>query len=165
MDGSPYLRIFASASGLLLCLLGLGGFTVDAEFGEPRLTADLLGFYPVNGWANALHLLAGLIALALAASRPAAWAWLGAVLFTGLGVWGVLAPDGTLLAGALPATRSVNAINLAIGLTGFLALIGSSRIPNPAERIARKRRLRRARRRRAPAARDAGATSSRRPTR
>ena len=68
------------------------------EFAEPSLTGELLGFYPVNGWVNALHLATGLVALLLARSAPTAWALIGGLLYTGLGLWGILAPDGQLLA-------------------------------------------------------------------
>jgi hypothetical protein len=129
---------------------------VGSDFAEPSLTGDLLGFYPVNGWANALHLATGLIALLLARIGPAVWALTGGLLYLGLGLWGVLAPDGQLLAGVLPAARVVNGINLAIGLTGLIAFATATlpavRMPG----VGRRRRLRRARKRRRQSARPNG---------
>ena len=148
MDRAAFTRFYASSTGLLLCLIGLVGFAVGPEFAEPSLTGDLPGSYPVNGWVDSLHLATGLAALALARSRPAAWALLGGLLYTGLGLWGILAPDGELLAGLLPAPRVVNATNLAIGLTGLAALIATRtpRLRTPG--AGRRRRMRKARRRR-----------------
>lgn len=129
-------------------MAGLAGFAVGSEFAEPSLTGELLGFYPVNGWVDALHLVTGLVALLLARSAPTAWALIGGLLYAGLGLWGILAPDGQLLAGVLPATRVVNGINLAIGLAGLAAFatatLPAARFPG----IGRRRRMRRARRRR-----------------
>lgn len=148
MDRTSFTRFYASFTGLLLCLLGLAGFAVGPEFAEPDLTSDLIGSYRVNGWSDSLHLVTGLAALGLARSRPAAWALIGGLLYTGLGLWGVLAPDGELLAGLLPAPRAVNATNLAIGLSGLAALVASRTPPLRTAGVGRKRRLRRARRRR-----------------
>ncbi|MFM8519863.1 MAG: DUF4383 domain-containing protein [Solirubrobacterales bacterium] len=148
MDRSSFTRLHASVAGLVLSLLGLIGFAVGSEFAEPTLTVDLLGFYPVNGWADTLHLATGLAALLLARARPGAWALVGGLLYTGLGIWGVLAPDGQLLAGLLPASRSVNLLNLLIGLTGLVAF-AAARLPGvKTSGAGRRRRIRRARRRR-----------------
>ena len=144
MSGDGYTRIYATATGLLLVAAGLLGFTVGSEFGGPELTGSLLGLYAVNGWANSLHVLVGIIALALAARASRIWALTGAVLFTVLGLWGILAPDGTLLAGVLPAPRTVNAINLLLGLTGIAALLAGP-LEARADRKARSRRARRVR--------------------
>ncbi|MFZ9669235.1 MAG: DUF4383 domain-containing protein [Solirubrobacterales bacterium] len=148
MDRTSFTRLHASLAGLVLSLLGLIGFAVGSEFAEPSLTEDLLGFYPVNGWANTLHLVTGLAALLLAKARPGVWALVGGLLYTGLGIWGVLAPDGQLLAGLLPASRSVNLLNLVVGLTGLFALAAGRLQKAQGSGVGRRRRVRRARRRR-----------------
>lgn len=144
MSGDGYTRIYATASGLLLVAVGLLGFAVGSEFGDPELTGSLLGIYAVNGWANSLHVLAGILALALAARASRAWALIGALLFTALGLWGILAPDGTLLAGVLPAPRTVNLINLLLGITAIAAL-GAGPLEARAIRKSRHRRAGRVR--------------------
>lgn len=158
MSGDGYTRIYATASGLLLVAAGLLGFTVGSEFEDPELTGSLLGLYAVNGWANSLHVLAGIIALALAARASRIWAFAGAALFTTLGLWGILAPDGTLLAGVLPAPRTVNVVNLLLGLTGIAVLMAGP-LQTRAERKARSRRARRVKTR-APVGRPASGTTS-----
>lgn len=144
MFGDGYTRIHATATGFVLVVSGLLGFLAGPEFENPELTGSLLGLYAVNGWANSLHLAIGLIALALAPGASRLWAFLAAVVFTGLGLWGVLAPDGTLLAGVLPATRTVNLINLLIGLSAVAALLAGP-LRSRAERSSVRKRARRVR--------------------
>jgi hypothetical protein len=146
-----YTRLYATASGLLLVVIGLAGFVENPEFTDPELWSELFGFYAVNGWANALHVATGLLALLLARSLSRLWALIAFAGFTGLGLWGVLAPNATLLFGVLPAERSVNALNLALGGLALLALLASrwDRISNAAgiwERRVRESRVRRKRR-------------------
>lgn len=168
MERTSYTRLFAVCSSTFLVLLGLVGFIEDASFTEPEIYGFLPGDYGVNGWANALHVLTGLMGLAMAARLSRAWALIALVLFGGLGLWGILAPDGTLLAGVLPATRSVNAINLVIGLLALFALVAGSwpsiarhsrRIVDPGRKSRRRERARKIgtkRRRRAGRASAAG---------
>jgi hypothetical protein len=120
-----YTRLYASLSGALLVLLGLAGLIENSEFEEPELWSELLGIYAVNGWASLLHIGLGLIALLLAQNLSRLWALVGGTAFLVLGAWGVLAADGTLLFGVLPATRAVNLLNLLLGGLGLLALAAS----------------------------------------
>lgn len=153
VDRTAFTRLYATVTGLLLSLGGLAGFAVGSEFTEPTLTEDLLGFYPVNGWANSLHLLTGLLALSLARSGSPIWALLGGLFYSGLAIWGILAPDGQLLAGLLPATRSINVVNLLIGVSGLAAFLAARAHGLDLSGAARRRRIRRARKRRRRAAR------------
>jgi hypothetical protein len=120
-----YTRLYATVSGALLVLVGLAGMLENAEFAEPELWSELLGFYAVNGWANALHIVLGLLALLLAPALSRLWAIVAAIAFLFLGIWGVTAPNGELLFGVLPATRAVNLLNLLLGATALIALLAS----------------------------------------
>ncbi len=120
-----FTRLYATLSGALLVLLGLAGLIENSEFSEPSLWTELFGFHAVNGWAGAFHVIAGLLALLLAPNLSRLWALFAALLFTGLGIWGVLAADGTLLFGVLPATRAVNLLNLLLGTLALAALTAS----------------------------------------
>ncbi len=147
-----YTRLYATVSGALLVLTGLAGMLENAEFSTPELWSKLLGFYAVNGWANAVHIGLGLLALLLAPALSRLWAAIATVIFLGLGIWGVLAANSELLFGVLPAERSVNLINLALGGLALLALVASrwDRITNVAgiwERRMRDRRVARKRKR------------------
>jgi hypothetical protein len=151
MARTAYTRLYATLSGALLTLLGLAGMLVNSEFPKPVLWSELLGFYAVNGWANALHIVLGLTALLLARRISRLWALIATILFLGLGIWGVLAPDGDLLFGLLPATRAVNVVNLLLGGSALAALVAShwGRIGSTAtsfEERLRKRRVERKKR-------------------
>ncbi len=158
MERIAYARLFSTVAGLFLVVIGLAGFATSAGFRNPELTAGLW-FYPVNGWANSVHVIAGLAGLALARPLPRLFALLGGLLFLALGVWGILAPDGQLLFGGLPASRSVNGLNLVIGVLGLAALVASrwdrirSGVATLADRLQRRLERRRQRRRRRRAAR------------
>jgi hypothetical protein len=152
MARTVYIRLYATVSGTVLILLGLAGMLENPEFPEPALWSELFGFYAVNGWANALHIVLGILALLLAQSISRLWAVIASVVFLGLGLWGVLAPNGELLFGVLPATRPVNLINLLLGGFALAALIASrwDRIRAAAadrEQRLKKRRIERKRRR------------------
>jgi uncharacterized membrane protein YgcG len=140
-----YTRLYATLSGALLVLLGLAGLIENSEFAEPELWSELFGFYAANGWAGAAHVALGLMALLLAQGLSRLWAVIAAILFLGLGVWGVLATNATLLFGVLPATRPVNILNLLLGLLAALALIASrwDRITYSASRCEEKLQERR----------------------
>ena len=67
----------AGLVGLILVLVGGLGFIASSSFatGSDLEHGSMLGFF-VNGWSNIAHLLAGLLLLAAAGSRPftrAAW--------------------------------------------------------------------------------------------
>jgi hypothetical protein len=145
-----YTRLYATVSGTLLVLAGLAGMLENAEFTESELWSELLGFYAVNGWANAVHIVLGLLALLLAPALSRLWALIAAIGFLAIGIWGVTAPNGELLFGVLPATRAVNLLNLLLGATALVALLASrwDRISAAAATWTRRMSDRRADRRR-----------------
>ncbi len=120
-----YTRLYATSAGVVLVLLGLFGLLENAEFDPPELYSQLLGFYPVNGWANLLHVAAGLLGLSMARRLSRAYALIAAIAFIGLGLWGVLAPNSELLLSKLPAERWVNLINLLLGFGALACLVAS----------------------------------------
>ena len=147
-----YTRLYATLSGALLILLGLAGLIENSEFEAPELWSELLGVYAVNGWASLLHIVLGLVALLLAQSLSRLWALAASLIFIALGVWGVLAPGGTLLFGVLPATRAVNLLNLLLGALALVALAASrwdriTAVVSEREERMRRRRIERKRRR------------------
>lgn len=167
-----YPRLFSTVAGLLLVVIGLAGFSTSAGFRNPEITADLLGLYPVNGWANAFHLVAGLAGLGLARPLPRVYALPAGLVFLALGVSGILAPNGELLLGGLPAARSVNLLNLVIGALGLAAFTasrwdrlrsGAVRLTDRFRRWLDRRRQRRRRRRAARRRRSAPSATGSRP--
>lgn len=166
MERIPYARLYSTVTGAFLVLLGFAGLLVNSEFKVPTLTSELLGFYTVNGWTNVVHVAFGLLGLFLARPLPRLFAILAGAVFTLLGLWGILASNGTLLLDGLPATRWVNLVNLLIGFAGLGAYAASrwdqfiewsgglgSRLETRAEARRQRKRRRQVRKRRAAAER------------
>ncbi len=108
--------------GAVLALVGILGFAADASFGMGGTVqgGSLLGF-EVNGWHNVVHLLSGVVLLALAGKRrtakPAAIAF-GAVygLVTVIGLL-----DGNDVLGLIPVNVADNILHVALSLLGLAA--------------------------------------------
>jgi hypothetical protein len=121
--------------GATLALVGILGFTADATFdtatgsdataatgnGDGMLQGDgFLGF-EVNGWHNVVHLLSGVVLLALAGKRrtakPAAIAFglvYGLVTIIGL-------VDGNDVLGIIPVNQADNVLHALLSLLGLAA--------------------------------------------
>ncbi|MBK5231800.1 MAG: DUF4383 domain-containing protein [Thermoleophilia bacterium] len=148
MERIGYTRLYATSAGVVLVLLGLFGLLKSAEFDVPELYSELLGFYAVNGWANLLHIAAGLLGLVMAQRLSRPYALFAAILFIGLGAWGLLAPNSDLLFSKLPAERWVNLFNLILGFGALGCLVASywDRIVNSVSQRIERRRTRHSRR-------------------
>lgn len=120
-----YTRLYATSAGVVLVLLGLFGLLENAEFDLPELYSKLLGFYAVNGWASVFHIAAGLLGLILAKHLSRLFALVAAIVFIGLGLWGILAPNAELLLSKLPAERPVNLLNLILGFGALACFVAS----------------------------------------
>lgn len=145
-----YTRLYATSAGVVLVLLGLFGMLESAEFDVPELYSKLLGFYAVNGWANLLHIAIGLLGLLLARHWSRLFALIAAVVFIGLGLWGILAPNSELLFSKLPAERTVNLFNLILGIGALSCFVASywDRITASVTARLQRRRTRQTRRER-----------------
>jgi len=139
----------------------LGGLRVSPASGARERSEALPGFYPFSGWPGFPPVGAGLVGRLRARPPPRLYALLAGIVFTGLGIWGILAANGTWLLDGLPATRWVNLVNLLIGLGGLCAYAASrwdritawfsglgARFEARAEKRRQKRRRRKVRKRR-----------------
>ena len=151
MERLGYTRLYATLTGTLLVLIGLFGFLASSEFKTPYLTDEMLGFLAVNGWANSFRIVLGLFGLVMATKFSKLYAGLAGVLLLGLGIWGLLAPNGQLLLDKLPAGRAANILNLVLGLLGLIAVVAvhsDGMTKRFRQRMERRRRHRLANRRR-----------------
>ena len=123
MERLGYTRLYATVTGTLLVLIGPVGFLASSALKPPYLTDDMLGFLAVNGWANSFRIVLGLLGLIMATRFSKLYAGLAGVLLLGLGIWGLLAPNGQLLLDKLPAGRAANILNLILGLLGLIAVV------------------------------------------
>ncbi|MGV1047478.1 MAG: DUF4383 domain-containing protein [Solirubrobacterales bacterium] len=128
MEPPSPARLYASAGGALLVLVGIAGFFYSASFGAPGDVAAALGVLRVNAWLNLLHVASGalgLLAASIGASRR--YALLVGALYTALAIWGFALDGGDAILGFLPAAGGDDALHLVLGLLGLAAAAGTPR--------------------------------------
>jgi hypothetical protein len=113
--------------GAVLLLAGIAGFFADSSFGDlgSNVQGDELIVFEVNGWHNIVHILSGLLGLALAARPSTARMYalgFGAVYLL-VTIWGIV--DGNDVFGLLPVNGADNVLHIAIAVTGILAGLAS----------------------------------------
>ena len=121
MDPPSPARLYASAAGAFLVVLGIVGFFYSASFSTPGQVKDALGALGVNGWENVLHAATGAIGLLVAGYAARQYALLLGVLYLALAIWGVAIDSGGSILGLLPADTAANSLHLVLGLLGIAA--------------------------------------------
>jgi hypothetical protein len=120
-------RLYASAVGALLVLLGVVGFFYGSSFGSPGIVDHTLGALRTNAWLNLLWAAVGALGLLSAGTMSRAYALTAGALLTVLGVWGLILDPGASILGFLPAAGANEALNLTLGILGLLAAAGTPR--------------------------------------
>jgi Domain of unknown function (DUF4383) len=141
MEPASPARLYATAAGALLVVLGVIGFFYGSAFGSPGTLDHTLGALRTNGWSNLLWAGVGALGLLTAGSFSRAYALAAGLLFTVLGIWGLALDPGAAILGFLPAAGADEALYLALGIIGLLAAA-----PSPGHPVARTGRSERARR-------------------
>jgi Domain of unknown function (DUF4383) len=119
-------QLYALLFGVVLLAVGIVGFAADSSFGTGSDVngSDLIVF-ETNGWHNIVHIVSGLIGLAL--WRTAAGARLYALGFGAVylvvAIWGFATGDQVLW--LVPVDGADNVLHLAIAATGLLAGLAS----------------------------------------
>jgi Domain of unknown function (DUF4383) len=138
MEPASPARLYASAVGALLVILGVLGFFYGSSFGSPGTLDHTLGVLRTNGWENLLWNVVGALGLLLAGAASRAYALVVGLLFTVLGVWGLALDPGSAILGFLPAAGANEALHLVLGILGLLAAAGTPRrAPTPRRAAAR----------------------------
>jgi hypothetical protein len=127
MEPASPARLYATAVGALLVILGIVGFFYGSSFGSPGTLDHTLGALRTNGWLNLLYATLGALGLLTAGSFSRAYALSVGLLLTILGVWGLALDPGAAILGFLPAAGANEALNLSLGLLGLLAFAGTPR--------------------------------------
>ena len=111
---------YALVIGLALTAAGIIGFFYSAAFGKPGKVDDVFGVLDVNGWHNLVHLLTGLLGLAVwrsySASRKYAIGF-GAI-YGAIAIWGLVIGNGESILGIIPVNTEDNVLHLLIGVAG-----------------------------------------------
>lgn len=124
--GKTPAQIYALVLGIVLVLVGLVGFAVDAgfDFGG-NIQGDELIIFEVNGTHNIVHLASGLVGIALASRNATAriFAFGFGAVYALVAIIGLV--DGETVLGLIPVNGADNVLHLAIAATGILAGIAS----------------------------------------
>jgi O-antigen/teichoic acid export membrane protein len=122
MDTASPARLYATLVGGALVIIGIIGFFYEASFavGDDIQADEEFGFLSINGWENAIHIVAGLLGLALAGSNASARLYaLGfGAIYVVLAIWGWI--DETILE-LIPVNDEANVVHLVLGVTGIAA--------------------------------------------
>ena len=122
METSSPARLYATLVGGALVIIGIIGFFYEASFavGDDIRVDEEFGFLAINGWENAIHIVAGLIGLAMAGSNASARLYsLGfGAIYVVLAIWGWI--DDTILE-LIPVNDEANVVHLILGITGIAA--------------------------------------------
>jgi hypothetical protein len=131
-DRTP-AQLYALVFGATLLLVGIVGFIADSSFetGSNVQGSDLI-IFEVNGWHNIVHILSGLVGLALwRNARTARMYALGfGVLYLLVTIWGFV--DGNSVLALIPVDAADNLLHLAIAALGILAGLASREDRAPA---------------------------------
>jgi hypothetical protein len=122
MEGKTLAQVYALTLGAVLVAVGLLGFLVEPSFGigDSAQRGTLIAF-DINGWHNVVHVLSGIVGLALAGTAAKARLYCigyGAVYIL-VTILGFVVGDGGLLLSLIPINTADNVLHLAIALTGL----------------------------------------------
>ena len=120
-------QIYSLVFGATLLLIGIAGFAASSSFETgANISGDELIAFEVNGWHNLVHILSGLLGLAL-------WRNPGSARAFALGFGAIYAVvtlrgfvDGDTVLGLIPVNTADNLLHLAIAAAGILAGLASS---------------------------------------
>jgi hypothetical protein len=133
-------RLYATAAGALLVLLGIAGFFYGSSFGSPGTLDHTLGALRTNGWLNLLWVAIGALGLLTAGTMSRTYALAAGLLLTTLGVWGLILNPNDAILSIIPASGANEALDLTLGLLGLLAAAATAKAsavqPPPASRAA-----------------------------
>jgi hypothetical protein len=109
MEPPSPARLYATAVGLLLVVLGILGFFYDASFGAADSYEDAFGALQANGWVNLLYVVTGALGLYVAGVASRGYSLIIGLLYVVLAIvgWGT------------------GALHLVIGVLGLAAAAGT----------------------------------------
>ena len=128
MQDKTLAQIYVMALGSVLVLVGLVGFLVEPSFavGDSAERGTLI-LFDINGWHNAVHLLSGIVGLAMVgtAAKARMFAIGYGVVYVLVTILGFAVGDGGLLLSIIPINTADNLLHLAIAVTGIAIGVSS----------------------------------------
>jgi hypothetical protein len=122
MEGKTLPQVYALTLGLVLVAVGIIGFLVEPSFGiGDSAQRGTLIVFDINGWHNVVHLLSGIVGIALAGTAAKARLFcIGyGVVYVLVTILGFVVGDGGLLLSLIPINTADNLLHLVIALTGI----------------------------------------------
>ena len=122
MAGKTLAQVYALTLGAVLVLVGILGFLVEPSFGVgDSAQRGTLIVFDINGWHNVVHLLSGLVGLAMAgtAAKARLFAIGYGAVYVLVTILGFVVGDGGLLLSLIPINTADNLLHVVIALTGI----------------------------------------------
>jgi Domain of unknown function (DUF4383) len=122
MQGKSLAQVYAMTLGGVLVLVGIVGFLVEPSFGVgDSAQRGTLILFDINGWHNVVHLLSGVVGLAMAgtAARARLFSIGYGVVYVLVTILGFAVGDGGLLLSIIPINTADNVLHLVIAVTGI----------------------------------------------
>jgi Domain of unknown function (DUF4383) len=113
--------LYALVVGAVLTIAGIVGFVYSASFGSPGDVDAVFGILDVNAWHNIVHVVTGLLGLALFGIAAREYAIGVGAVYVIVAVWGFIIGDGESILGFIPVNTEDNVLHAVIGLTGLAA--------------------------------------------
>jgi hypothetical protein len=135
MDSRTPAQAFALVIGATLVVTGIAGFFYNASFGTGDGTERdaVLGILDVNGWHNVVHVLSGVVGLAVAGAYDGSRLYalgFGAIYLV-VALLGFVAGDGDEIFNLIPVNTEDNVLHLLIGIAGVGAGLATPDVPAP----------------------------------
>ena len=135
MDERSPAQVYALVIGLTLVIAGIVGFFYNASFdtGDGLSRDAVLGILDVNGWHNVVHILTGVLGLAVAGSYDGSrvYAISFGVIYLAVAGVGFIAGSGDEILNLIPVNTEDNLLHLLIGLAGLAAGLATPAISEP----------------------------------
>ena len=135
MDERSPAQVYALVIGLTLVIAGIVGFFYNASFdtGDGLSRDAVLGILDVNGWHNVVHILTGVLGLAVAGSYDGSrvYAISFGVIYLAVAGVGFIAGTGDEILNLIPVNTEDNLLHLLIGLAGLAAGLATPAISEP----------------------------------
>ncbi|MBW3652806.1 MAG: DUF4383 domain-containing protein [Actinobacteria bacterium] len=122
MQDKTLAQVYAMVLGAVLVLVGIAGFLVESSFGiGDSAQRGTLIVFDINGWHNVVHLLSGIVGLAMAGTAAKARLFsIGyGIVYVLVTILGFVVGDGGLLLSIIPINTADNLLHLAIAVTGI----------------------------------------------
>ena len=128
MQDKTLAQVYVMALGTVLVLVGIAGFLVEPSFGVgDSAERGTLILFDINGWHNVVHLLSGIVGLAMVgtAAKARLFAIGYGVVYVLVTILGFAVGDGGLLLSIIPINTADNLLHLAIAVTGIAVGLAS----------------------------------------